>query len=380
MKNKTLNTIILLCIILIVGYILYFFYQKQQSRCGKEATIIEGLDDNANAVEKWLNNSKNSNDDKVKEAVAIAIKENKYIMDTNNDKDPAATGDKDMALKHFCIKGAANAGYSGGYVSTEMINYIISTGCRFLHFQVFSDNGNPVIGYTSDISNPTSTSTNTIDIDASNVIQTAIATGTTTGVPNYKDPLFIYLDVVAPKDKKQEIYGKLKNIISKIDNTKKITKKINPNTSMFILNGKAIFIVNQEPEISALGEYANLTVGGNIIEHTYNEMDPTMYKAKPPKMVGKNKTNKTTFDVLVPQNNNSSQSNPNIFDSIGRYGVNVSLMQYYKEDHYLLNNELMFKHYNTGIITMASAIGYAKIYGLEKKDAIKGPVFPKMMA
>ncbi len=379
MKNKTLKTIILLCIILIVGYILYFFYQKQQSHCGKEATIIEGLDDNANAVEKWLNNSKNSNDDKVKEAVAIAIKENKYIMDTNNDKDPAATGDKDMALKHFCIKGAANAGYSGGYVSTEMINYIISTGCRFLHFQVFSDNGNPVIGYTSDISNPTSTSTNTIDINASNVIQTAIATGTTTGVPNHKDPLFIYLDVVAAKEKKLDIYGKLKNIISKIDNTKKITKKINPNTSMFILNGKAIFIVNQEPEISALGGYANLTVGGNIIEHTYNEMEPTMYKAKPPKMVGKNKTNKTTFDVLVPQNNNSSQSNPNIFDSIGRYGVNVSLMQYYKEDNYLLNNELMFKHYNTGIVPMATAIGYTKIYGLEKKDAIKGPVFPKMM-
>lgn len=108
-------------------------------------------------------------------------------------------------------------------------------------------------------------------------------------------------------------------------------------------------------------------------------MDPTMYKASPPKQVGKNKTNKTTLDILVPQNNNSSQGNPNIFDSIGKYGINVNLMQYYKEDNYLLNNELMFKHYNTGIIPLATAIGYTKIYGLEKKDAIKEPVFPKMM-
>jgi hypothetical protein len=360
MKNKTLNTIILLCIILIVGYILYFFYQKQQTRCRKEANVVEGFDD-ANAV---------------KEADSIAITDDKYKMDTSNANDPTATGDKDMALKHFCIKGAANAGYSGGYVSTKMIENVISGGCRFLHFQVFSNEGNPVIGYTSDISTPTSTSTNTIDVP--DAITTAISKGTTTGVPNYKDPLFIYLDVIAAKEKKLDIYGKLKNIISAIRD-KPINKKINPNTSMFILNGKVVFIVNQEPEISALGGYANLTVGGNIIEHAYNEMDPTMYKAKPPKMVGKNKTNKTTFDVLVPQNNNSSQSNPNIFDSIGRYGVNVSLMQYYKEDNYLLNNELMFKHYNTGIVPMATAIGYTKIYGLEKKDAIKGPVFPKMM-
>ena len=55
------------------------------------------------------------------------------------------------------------------------------------------------------------------------------------------------------------------------------------------------------------------------------------------------------------------------------------MMQYYEKDDYLLNNEIMFKHYNSGIIPLATYINYIKIYEFDKPEIQKPPVFPSFI-
>lgn len=353
---KIINKIIVLCIIIIIIYIFFVFYKKQLHRY----RTTEGMttEDTANAA---------------KEVKGIKIDEKKYIIQFSDKKNSTATGDNDNELKHYCIKGSANSAYSGSYISIDMVKYVLSLGCRFLHFQVFSNDDSPVVGYTSDKTHGVNSASSFEELNV--LLPVVISESSSASIPNNEDTLFIYIDVIAEKGtKKKSLYNSINNIINSVDT--RVKNKLNQNTSMYVLNKKVVFIFNQEPEISVLGSNANLTIGGNIVEHNYNEINVNTYKATPAKPSGKNKTNKKTLDILLPTPNINEQKNPNIFDTIGKYGINICMMQYYNKDDYLLNNEIMFKHYNSGIIPLATAINYVKIYGFDKKENQKQLVFP----
>ena len=356
---KLINKLIVLCIVIIILYVLFVFYNKQLIR----KQFSEGM---TNQLRELAINEINN----------IKINENKYIIQSSDKIKSISTNDNDKELKHYCIKGSINSAYSGRYISTDMVKYVLSLGCRFLHFQVFKDNGIPVVGYTYDRIGRTSISSNNEELK--DLLPIVINESFLPNIPNNEDPLFIYIDIIANKGaEKKELYKLVNNIIERIDN--RIRKKISQNTFMYVLNKKVIFVFNQEPEVSILGSNANLTIGGNIVQHNYNEIDINKYKATPVKPYGKNKTNKKTVDILLPTVNIENQQNPNIFDSIGKYGINISMMQYYEKDDYLLNNEIMFKHYNSGIIPLATAINYIKIYEFDKPEIQKQPVFPSFI-
>lgn len=101
----------------------------------------------------------------------------------------------DNALRHYCIKSACNAAYTGGYMNLNMIKYLLQRGCRFLDFEVYMKDNIPIVAYST---NKQSLETFTSDgpaVSLSGVLKTIMSNAFSDTSPNPKDPLFIHLRI-----------------------------------------------------------------------------------------------------------------------------------------------------------------------------------------
>ena len=69
-----------------------------------------------------------------------------------------------LPLREYCIKSSYNTALSGKYVSTDMIKYVLTRGCRFLDFEIFYVDNGPCVAYSVDPTFVTVTSKNTIKL------------------------------------------------------------------------------------------------------------------------------------------------------------------------------------------------------------------------
>lgn len=139
-----------------------------------------------------------------------------------------SSNDDNLPLKDYVYKASFNSAVSGDFVSPDMINLVLSRGCRFLDFEVLIIDDTPCVTYTKDSEYRTRETENHITLDSA--LTTVATSGFTSLAPNPNDPIFIHLRVKSKNDRS------LKQIASSIDATisksnKLFIPKFNKNSS-----------------------------------------------------------------------------------------------------------------------------------------------------
>lgn len=148
-----------------------------------------------------------------------------------------------MPLSQCCIKAAYNAAYTGTYVNVDMIEFLLGRGCRFLDFEVYSQNSKPVVAVSSDPSFTTMDSKNSIILD--NALSTVVGKAFSSSAPNSGDPVFIQLRIRASAANLPALY----NMVTRsIQNT--LMTKIYQN----VTTGNAIAISGATPLSQIMGK------------------------------------------------------------------------------------------------------------------------------
>lgn len=266
--------------------------------------------------------------------------------------------DANLALCQYFIKASANSAYSGSYVSTDMVNFVLSRGVRWLDFQVFPGSAGPIVGVNIDGS---TTSSNQILL--TDVIKTAMVNGMNTGAPNGKDPLFIQLRMenTGSKTSLYEAVGiVLRTTLGTTpylyDPMKKGNGMVTSSTPLSRLLGKIVVVV----DVGVSHDYTKAESYGdsqNQLKHFVGmESDTTMIPAYSYDMAqmrpitplflsssSSKVTNVSIFSILNP--GKSLTTNVDYKPMVQKYGYNVIAYQYY------LTNKI-----NTGLLANYEAV------------------------
>lgn len=387
--------IILVIIILLFSIILYRLFEHRR-------TIQKNIENNM--IEGYSGmNASNPDYSYIKSEVASVAIDSKLLPSGVQNY----SSDDNLKLISLCIKSSWNSAYSGGYVSDIMVQYVLSRGCRFLDFAVYlNDNNQAVVGYSSDptVANPSIK--NTRDITLLSMLQSTLLnafgnqSGQTYQVMNTNDPLFINIrprpfpnsDTGAlPPDamtKMRTLYGAVDSAIQSVRADTNLRRYFDTNQDIdlrlhtYTQAQNKVFIVKENNSYATTNNmdfFHNLTSDGDILQRFYtNNINSN---TNPPQIIGLHDiTNKLTVDLIVPNNNISSQSNPNIYSTISNYGINFNAMQYYKPDANLYECEKMFATYAGGIVPMAYCLNYINNNATPQQLETSGilTMFPKI--
>ncbi len=279
-----------------------------------------------------------------------------------------------MPLKQYCIKASSNSAYSGGFISDEMIKYVLSRGCRFLDFEIFhlpKKEGDtdfvPFVGYSSDGSSPHSQSNNNVELSAllKSALTNAFLTKTSSQfkTTNVDDPLFLHLRLRGQSaEKKQELYNSIQKVFSQLNANETfksylMTSPISPETSISKIMKKAVVVFDFEP--TTKGYYHNLTSNTENLEKVnYNQINTREYTKTPPTTLSTTEVDVDRYKYTIPNYNRFFQKNVNIFSAIRNYGIQINLMQYYINDIELQKGEELFNELQSGVVPMSYGVAF----------------------
>ncbi len=246
-------------------------------------------------------------------------------------------------LNEYYILSAYNCCCSGNnkndYVDLCALDNCISQGARFLDFQIYNKNDEPVVASSSDTSFKYKETYNYLNIN--DVLKRINGIAFTSGsCPNFEDPLILNFRMFS---KEKSIYDKLGNAISK-DLSDKLLPGVNYgnesdgvnifNKELINFRGKIIIIVHVDNEEifekSKLKEYTNITSGPN--KPFIQQMNSFSVNASQNynDLIQYNRMNST---IVVP-NLNSSNINYDPSTSIAT-GCQFICMNFQNKDNYL---------------------------------------------
>lgn len=110
---------------------------------------------------------------------------NVSITDTN--------ADDNRPLKEYVFKSSYNSAVSGDKVSLDMIDLVLSRGCRVLDFEIIILDGQPVVTYTKDPNYQQLETDNHITLDQ--ILLRVSTTAFAKPTPNISDPLFLHFRI-----------------------------------------------------------------------------------------------------------------------------------------------------------------------------------------
>ena len=324
---KFVQLFIIILIFLIFFYIVYRLIQKQNMHYIYEG-FQEGLDTSAitNTTDKMLN----------------------------------------IPLNQVCVKASYNSAFDGKDISIDQLKYVMSKGCRFLDFELYSKDSNVYVNYSTDPTYTTFINTNANAVSFNEIMAAIIdssvktsADGKNTYVtPNPSDPLFIHLRI---KSKNDGIYTNVANILlGYVDKTYK--PQINGDTKLSSMKGKLIIVmdksINPDYPEDVLSPYVNIVTGGN----TWSSQQYSLFKNQkttPPKIKDDFKTTDVTqLKLLMPDVDENSPNPQNPFSLIENYGVQTIAYKFYKRDMALDLYETIFAEYQSAFVPLAYVIQF----------------------
>jgi hypothetical protein len=350
--------ILILCIVLLTMYMLYRLltkrWQMQQEHAITQANMNSGL---------------------IAESFTSEIK-------------PQNTNNADLALINYVVKGSFHSAYnySKNKIDLETLSTILQRGVRFLDFEVYSVNGDAVVGYSSSL-NPSS---NTIESsnspeDADTRLSAIFEKINLQKPPNLTDPLFIQLRI---KSKLPALYSK---VAQAIDSAFSGVLYSNPSAGqdgrwidlqkpLSDYKGKTIIVIDKINSTSGysdlakckkesgegcydLNKYVNLETGSDVCVSTTHA---TITTSRPNTLHIKDDNKTVEVDGKVPTKWIFSMPNPmdstnkyDIADMIQNHGVNIALFRFDQDDtttpgSNLAKYEKMFG--NSSYLTMVNAL------------------------
>jgi len=300
-------------------------------------------------------------------------------------------------IKQFCVKSSCNSAYDGTNVSTDMIQYVLKRGCRFLDFEIYwakptlpdgtEDTGQttsvPVVSVSND---PTTPGTNSISFYS--VIKYIQQNGFNNSVcPNATDPLFIQLRIKysVPLNKvnnQENLYNSVAEIVEQLLPQYRYSRNINIDTNISLLKGKAMIVMdtyanrNYVQISSKLAKIVNIESNSDSLTHTtYEDIITEVQNSHSIDKKGVVMNVRKMQQVLPMSTINMVQylftDNYNSMSVISRYSAQFALMAFWKNDSYLEAYEKMFNNNGTAIIMLSSAISYA-----ESQQIVPSIVYP----
>jgi len=273
-----------------------------------------------------------------------------------------------LSLKHVCIKASYNTAYTGSFVNTKMVEYVISRGCRFIDFEVFSIDNVPYVGVSNDPTYTNLTSQNKIILD--NAFSAVVTNAFSSTCSNPGDPIFIQLRI---KSQNNDVYKSVAKSVNHILSSKLYSGKINGDTKMSDIMGKVILVMDSSinpnyknfvtcsqggSECYNLSDYVNIETGGNTWLTYTNNMALGMMNTPPSKDDSNvRKSDVKLLKLVIPDN---TPTNPNMFDLLKKHGIQTAEYMFYLPDEELYRYEAMFNYYNTTFVPMGYAIDYVK--------------------
>jgi len=365
------NKILIIIIILIFTYILMrLFWKRAILQKNYEYNIVplfEGYQNqNVNGV-----STANSSPLNIKDDLLTRIANIKTItgVDISNS----------LSLYNYGIKASMNTAFNGTECTTDMINYVLTRGCRYLDFAVFRDPAttNSVVSIStgSDFTIPISQTNPLVISDTLNYLSQYAFNST---CPNPSDPLFIQFRPREPSYDDKTAQTFLKQILNDIysacstyiTGSFKYNGKITPKTPIISLINKVIIIMDTTlyPNYATLspnlGTIVNMdnnlsSSSGGTVTFLYSNLP----QSKPLKLSSDTFTcsvnNTITQSLWIDTKNIDYTTNANSYNLYKNYSCQIVPMLYYNNGSDLYNNEMLFNNCGGGIVPMS--LIYSKV-------------------
>jgi hypothetical protein len=234
--------------------------------------------------------------------------------------------------------------YRDGVVSTDALLSVIRQGARFLDFQIFNENGEPVVATSTEKGNNyVKTSLNSISFGE--VMNTVALNAFSDNAPNKSDPLIVHLRVMSNQ---VSIYDKIAEIFKQYDDRMLSASTsfadANTNFGLFPLHkarNKIIVFVdgsnNTYLQSDSFYEYVNM-VSNSPFLWLLSNYDVVNY----PNIEDLTNSNRTNMTIVTPNMGESSPTNPSILLA-QEYGCQIVAMRFQEDDQYLQEANNFFK-------------------------------------
>ena len=340
------NLILIIVILIILIYILYRVIQDKQNQKGGGTTTQSYSDDTTVSKETELSGIQNTS-------------QGSGITSLN------IVDGLPIQLRDYCIKASSNSAYSGGYMNTNMIKYVLSRGCRFLDFEVYYKDGNSIVAYSKTNYDPSYTSFTSVDlpISLSGAFSTIMENAFNDNCPNQKDPLFIQLRI---KTYINDAYTDIATKVATLLKNKLHRGPVTPDTPIAQLMGQIILIVDR----STSPQYSNYPICGDMDSSCFNlknfvnmesgsdmvriyKDSSLMYQAINPPDPGV-----YLMRIVMPTPGAFYSTNCDSSYLIKNYGAQVVAQNFYLKDARLSVYEDMFRTYKTAFVPLEYAVQY----------------------
>jgi hypothetical protein len=328
-------------------------------------------------------------DDPNKDAIEADIKSisNKILVQIENENKPIIYKNYDSnhnneKIKDMFIKASYNSAFTGRYLSSKMVKFCLSQGCRFLDFEVDVSDSIVVVTCTNKngINKTVTGAKNPAFLDVLQCTLDAafrLNSGSKYPITNVNDPLFInircsqskYDTNVYPLLQKLMSDDNYKSYLDFTSNTTNFTdyngsSQSLPDTQISALQNKAIILFCSTDNKSNSSTSTNSNYRYDIQNaKTYSSI--VSYKPLPENSLTMVLSDATYLDQI--------SSNPDVFTSVKDWGYNTTCISYYNyyKNAYLTQNERkyenMFIDFNYSFIPMSSLQSYISTHPLYVK-------------
>jgi len=422
-----MRIVLLFSVFLVILYIVYLLCQRRNIFVSSFG--LDTVTENPDTIERMSNDEGQIKKMTQKDEMAAISSIKKNVIQTPPQIHSVSESKiyTKYPLEQLCIKASYNSAYTGttgtvtnsyGYISDELLKYVLCRGCRFIDFETFyitdihSNETDAFVGYSvgggADPQNA-----NSVNVKLHYLLSTAIKYGMANqfagqniginySVGNIGDPLFIQIRMNSstPRENKIKLLSAIqKTVDSLMSNLSYSMYLSNPNgenplfsrntrfsatkTPVFLeqLLSKVVFVVENDSDVmninatfydNFLSQYNVIFLNEGIInaQTDYLQINTSTNKASPPTIIKatdadgnmRSMTDTKVMQTVVPSKN--GEPNPNINTSIFNFGNQINLVQYYVPDvsgyGNLLRAEKLFDTLGYAFVPLSSAISYAK--------------------
>lgn len=274
--------------------------------------------------------------------------------------------DANLPISQYVIKGSYNSAISGNYVSTEMLSYVLSRGCRFIDFEIYYIDNIPYVAVSSDPKYSYLETQNKIPLNT--ILKSVISYGFNTPSPNPADPLFIQLRI---RSNDFNVYKTIASIINNTLSSRLYNGNIDGTTRLADIMGKIVIVMdkttnyyyanytscnNDEKYCYDLTNYINIESGSEFMKKmTFTNI--LNRNINPPNINDNNiTTDVTDIKIAYPDFDNYNISNPNAEQLIINYGCQILLYRFYNLDNELEKYEDIFRENKHAFVPLSQIL------------------------
>ena len=267
-----------------------------------------------------------------------------------------------LKIINYAIKASMNTAYDGTGNNTDMINFVLSRGCRYLDFEVYryTDANNLTTNVVSISKNKND---EPIPLDSGLTISDALhyvsMYSFNSTCPNSSDPLFIQIRLKCKEEDKPALFPDIyNNIIQKLN--PRYIGKVTKETSMKNLLGKVIIVMSAADITYNNNLDPALKETVNIYSNTLPDMQTYPYLSLPTAKINILQDMYSCDFSFIRQVQFSTYTNVDSYDIFNNYTCHIIPMMFWDTSSYLCNYENLFNKCGGGIIPLSCVYNQLK--------------------